>query len=248
MRFDIFDSSLGESQPKRSIINSISCPTSSCAAIANQVASRPLTNKTPLLGSVEVNLEALINAKSNGIELPILSLIEPYRKTKSTVQTNRRRSFAKQIKAEPGKLFLRAELLKPMDYAVLIKFGLRINTGHCCYLRPPVFPFYFEIYKLNTDTLFDIPYPYTLIYRSELIKYTGVNEDDCWNYIVIPVSRVCNGDLGRVIKLEIYQTDHPNISQGFALTTLRKMLIERELVIPVSQHDGKVMQCIFLNF
>jgi hypothetical protein len=116
-----------------------------------------------------------------------------------------------------------------------------------CFIRPPVFPYYFEVYKLNEQTLFEIPHPYTLIHRSELIKHSGA-EDDCWNYIVLPVSRICNGDMGRVLKLEVYQADHPNVPKGFALTTLRKMLIERELVIPINRLDGKVSRFLAILF
>jgi len=102
---------------------------------------------------------------------------------------------------------------------VLLKLGLRRSSPKC-FFRPPVFPYYFEIYKLNDQTLFEITHPYTLIHRSELIDHAG-GEDDCWNYLVLPVARICNGDMGRVIKLEVYQADHPNIPRGFALTNLR---------------------------
>ncbi len=59
-----------------------------------------------LLGSVEMNLESLINAGSSGLELPIFSLIEPYKQKGSG------------SRIEPGRIFLRSELLKQIDYAV----------------------------------------------------------------------------------------------------------------------------------
>jgi len=61
-----------------------------------------------LLGSVEVKLESLINAGSSGLELPIFPLIEPYKQKSKRYGTI----------VQPGRLFLRAELLKVLDYAV----------------------------------------------------------------------------------------------------------------------------------
>lgn len=61
-----------------------------------------------LLGSVEVKLETLINAGSTGLELPIFPVMEPYKQ-----KSSRYRNII-----QPGRLFLRAELLQIRDYAV----------------------------------------------------------------------------------------------------------------------------------
>ena len=69
-----------------------------------------------LLGSIEVNLESLINAGSSGLELPIFSLIEPYKQ----------KGGGNRI--EPGRIFLRSELLKQIDYAVSSMYSIKIQS------------------------------------------------------------------------------------------------------------------------
>ena len=124
-------------------------------------------------------------------------------------------------------------------FQVLIKFGLKTHSARWKCFKRKIRPYYFEMYKSNEQMYFQMDNAYTLIYRSELIKHSGT-EDDCWNFFILPVNQVCNGDLGRVLKLEIYQADEAESPKGFAMTTLRKMLIERELVIPVDELNGKV--------
>lgn len=102
-------------------------------------------------------------------------------------------------------------------------------------------PFRLEVSKLNPDSLFDIPYPYTLVYKTEEIHYDDINSKrGYWNLSSTTLAKVANENYNRVLKFELYERYH-NEAYGFSLTTLKKIFDENEIEYPITQNkDGKV--------
>lgn len=182
------------------------------------------------LGSVETMLGTLLESKSKGVllQLPFYTYT-----TCNTLETDP----ADLHQISPGQCFLRAEILKPNDEAVILQFALLLK-------KPSRKEFCLEIHKLNEEGLFQLQQPYTLIHRSEIMR----DPEKCgyWHHINVPLSRLCNGDYERILKLVVYDPDR-NFRNGvrtgscFALTTLRKLMNENERRLPLIQaKDGKV--------
>jgi hypothetical protein len=189
------------------------------------------TNKiSNTLGVVETTLDVLIAAKSRGLILSIPFFNAKYGSDVDLSQIN------------PGQCFLRAEILAPVsaEKAVLLQFA--VSKASSCWRSSR---HYLEIHKLNEETLFELPQPYTLIHRSELVEAAKECDYSYWHPIVTPLSRLCNGNMERVLKLAIFDPDKTaGTPIGFVLTTLRKLLTIKDRILNIIQSkDGKVGSC-----
>lgn len=116
-----------------------------------------------------------------------------------------------------------------ISFQLLLHLGCRPQTKR---------PFHLELSKLNEDSRFEIPQPYTILHRSEEISYDDTK--GTWHLILQPISRICNCNPDRVLKFELFERFQQE-AFGFALTTLRKLLHEEEKEISIIQNkDGKV--------
>jgi len=128
-------------------------------------------------------------------------------------------------------------------FQVLIQFGIQSEK--------PASDYYIELHKLNQANAFELGFPYTLLYRSELDQIlpsfpTQINSKP----IFFLESKLSNGDFDRVLKVDIFKKETFE-RKGFALTTLGTLLRDQSQTLSVDRVDSfypykKVRSCLSL--
>jgi hypothetical protein len=112
----------------------------------------------------------------------------------------------------------------------LCQFGIQSDK--------PAADYYIELHKLNQANAFEICYPYTLIYRSELDDILPIFPDRTnTKPIFFLESRLSNGDFDRVLKVDIFKKETFE-RKGFALTTLGTLLRDQSQLLNVDRVDS----------